>query len=269
MDDVITSKENEKVKYIKSLYKKKTRNEERKYIVEGIRFVEEALGFPELIEMIVYAPKLLVGTRGQSLLKTVADLAKNVLTVSDAVFKEMSDTANPQGILAVVKMPTDFAPVDDMWTGQPLLLLVDGVQDPGNLGSIVRSADAAGVNGLILLKGTVDLYNPKTLRSTMGSIFRVPVWQVEQTAELKQLLRSKGIKVFAATAAADTLIYEAQFKQPAAILMGSEAVGPRNFSVSDADVEVSIPMPGSTESLNVAVATGIILFEALRQRSGK
>ena len=264
--EIITSKDNSKIKYIRSLQQKKYREREKKYLVEGLRFAEEALGYPADIDTVVYTPALMEGRRGRDLVAKAAALGLTLVAVSDTVFKELSGTETPQGIMAVMKMDEKpFAP-DAIADEGGLLLVVDGVQDPGNLGTIVRTADAAGVKNIILLKGTVDIYNPKTLRSTMGSVFRVNCHIWNDSLELAALFRDKGIRLYVASAGGGKTIYEADYNGPVALVLGSEAAGPGAVLTEQADSVITIPMLGNAESLNVAVAAGIIIFEAVRQR---
>lgn len=265
--EIITSKENEKIKYIRALNKKSHRDLEQKYLIEGIRFVEEAMNFADDIEQIVYSAKVRENIKGENLLIRAESLNLPLTEVSDPVLKSVADTENPQGVLAIVKMPAKDQTMEEIINQEsPLLLIVDGVQDPGNLGTMVRTADAAGISGIITIKGTVDLYNPKTLRSTMGSVFRVPVFPWDEPAELVSLLKEKGINIFTTSARSEKTIYEADFKGPTAVIMGSEAFGAGAELHDSADEAITIPMLGKAESLNVSVATGVILFEAIRQR---
>jgi len=234
-------------------------------LVEGLRFVEEALSSGWPVELVAFAEKASGSPRGKSLLQTAAAASLPTVEVDGKLLAELADTKTPQGVVAVVRQKqTSFS--EFLTPGKvPLLLLADGVQDPGNLGAIIRTADAAGAGGVLLLKGTVDLYNPKTLRSTMGSVFHIPVIQGMEPEAAAELLAGAGIQLFAGQPRAVKTLYEVNMKEPCAFLLGSEGKGPGGRIAALAE-NVNIPMPGRAESLNVAAAGAVLLYEALRQR---
>lgn len=179
---------------------------------------------------------------------------------------ELADTESPQGVLAQVVMPSHS--LDDLLSTDrtPLLVIVDGIQDPGNLGTIVRTADAMAATGVVLLKGTVDLYNAKTLRSTMGSIFHLPVVTVDDLVYLLDLLAAKNIKLVVGEPRLGEPIQTLDLTQPVALVVGNEANGVSAQILNQADLRATIPMLGRAESLNAGVACSIMLYEAVRQR---
>lgn len=186
-------------------------------------------------------------------------------TVRGEVFQKMSDTQNPQGILCVMERPAYT--LEEMLSGDaPLLALLENLQDPGNLGTIVRTAEGAGVTGLILSSGTVDVYNPKTIRATMGSVFRVPFVYVQDLAGTVELLREKQVRVYAAHLAGTKYYDGFSYQQGSAFLIGNEGNGLSRELADKADVYLKIPMEGRVESLNAAVTASILLYEAHRQR---
>lgn len=260
---------NPKIKYLRKLLRRQFRQQEKRFIIEGVRFVEELLQSRWQIEELVYCPKLLENRRGAALLDQAGQRGISCWQISDSLFKELAETETPQGIMAQVRMPdyqlADLMPVDK----KPLLVLVDGVQDPGNLGTIIRSADAAACTGVVLLKGTVDLYNPKTLRSTMGSLFHLPVITVDDSAKTIVWLKKNGIRVVVGQPQDGELISQTDLTDPIALVVGNEADGPSELTISLADERVSIPMPGNAESLNAGVACAIMLYETVRQRMQK
>ncbi|MDD4169799.1 MAG: RNA methyltransferase [Desulfotomaculaceae bacterium] len=260
------SKQNPRVKLLRRLLARHFREKEEKFLAEGVRFVEEALKSSFLVEMLVYCPEYNRSSRGQALLATASSRKIPTLEVEKAFFRELAETQTPQGILAVVKWPRyDLA---GLRVSRPaLLVIVDGVLDPGNLGTIVRSADAAGAGGVILLKGTVDILNSKALRATMGSIFHLPVVQGCAVGEVKAFLKHYDIKAVAGVPRGGKPIFESELHVSCAIIAGSEARGPGEAVLAGAVERVCIPMPGQAESLNVAVSTAIMLYEAIRQRS--
>ena len=194
-------------------------------------------------------------------------LGKDVLeVVTDNVFMRMADTQTPQGIMAVVKMSdTDLKGIlSDKRS--PLLLLIENLQDPGNLGTIVRMAEGAGVTGIIMSSNTVDIYNPKTVRSTMGSLYRVPVIYVDDICEVADVCKSKGVTVYAAHLKGTDNYNKKDYTKPTAFMIGNEGNGLTDKLADKADEYVRIPMQGKVESLNAAVACTILTYEAVRQR---
>ncbi|SHE32671.1 TrmH family RNA methyltransferase [Desulforamulus putei] len=264
---MITSSQNPKIKYIRKLSQRTFRQKERKFLVEGIRLVEEALNSPWRTECFVYTSRGIQSHRGGCLLEAAVQKGAQIFQVPDSLMAELAATETPQGVLAVLWQP-DYTLADVLAPGQPpLVVMVDGVQDPGNLGTIIRSADAAGAGGVILLKGTVDLYNPKTLRSTMGSLFHLPVVTAEDVTGALDYLASAGITLVVGDPAGGQPVFHADLKGPVAFVVGNEGVGPRPAIYGYKHRKVTIPMPGRAESLNVAMATSIMLYEAVRQRT--
>lgn len=280
---MITSRQNPQVQYIKSLQQKKNRDRDKKFLIEGWRFVEEALtaGVPKAaklageggqtggspVEMVIFSASAQDDARQGYLTELAADRSIPVLYMADQVFKAIVETEQPQGVAALIRQ---WEPdIDDALRqcSNPLLLVVDGVRDPGNLGTVIRTADAAGAAAVVLMAGTADLFNGKTLRSTMGSIFHLPVQKDMMLSELTILLEAHGLPLIAADLAGREAVYNVPMTGPLAIAVGSEAAGISEELRQAAAQLVSIPMPGQAESLNVSVAAGILLFEAVRQRT--
>ncbi|MBR2766163.1 MAG: RNA methyltransferase [Blautia sp.] len=190
--------------------------------------------------------------------------------VTDPVFGRMTDTVTPQGILTVVRIP-DRLPEEILRQagGEPLYLILEAVQDPGNLGTILRTAEGAGVNGVFLTKGCVDVTSPKVIRSTMGSIYRVPVMIVEDVAEARRLLSPLGVKLAAAHLGGKKAYDEVSYLGGTAFLIGNEARGLSEEAAAAADLLIRIPMAGQVESLNAAVSAAVLMYEAARQRRRK
>ncbi len=185
--------------------------------------------------------------------------------VQDSVFKAVSDTVTPQGILCVAKWP-EYEPDLLLGTKQPLFLLLEDIQDPGNLGTIFRAAEGAGVTAVFMSRGTVDIYNPKTIRSTMGSIYRVPFLYVDDLSETVTHLKKKEVQVYAAHLQ-DSVDYDKRsYREGTAFLIGNEANGLSDAVCRSATGYVRIPMQGQLESLNAAVAASLLIYEAYRQR---
>ena len=252
-------------KYLKRLKKRRFRDKEKVFLVEGVRAVEEALASGWRVERVICCPPLLKGERARALVERAA--REGILTqAGEKEFMEVAGTVTPQGVLALVRQK-DFTLADIGSAPHPaLLVVVDGVQDPGNLGTIIRTADAAGAGGVLILKGAADAFNPKTTRATMGSIFHIPVVQGLAPGEVVEFLAGLRVKIVAGVPEGGVGLWECDFRGPCAVAVGSEASGLSADIMSGAAVTVTVPMPGRAESLNAAVSAAIILYEAVRQR---
>ena len=185
----------------------------------------------------------------------------NCIYVTEKVFSGITDVTNPQGILAVIGKNTDINEID---YNQNLFLVLDNIQDPGNMGTILRTADSINLKQIIVSKGTADCYNTKVVHSTMGAIFRVKVIECEDLKKVVKEMKKRKIKVYATDLQTDKSIYDVDYKK-SAIVIGNEANGVSKELLEIADEKIRIPMIGKTESLNAAVATGIILYEVVRK----
>ena len=185
--------------------------------------------------------------------------------MQDTVFRAASDTQTPQGVLCIVRR-REYELEELLQEDNPLLLLLENLQDPGNLGTILRTAEGAGVTGVILSKGSVDLYNPKTIRSTMGSVYRVPALYTEDLGEIAELLRDRGIRTFAAHLRGKHFYDQEDYRGGTAFFIGNEGAGLTEELSSKADTLIRIPMEGKVESLNAGVAASLLTYEAYRQR---
>lgn len=267
---LITSFRNPRVKYLRSLQVRKYREREGRYLIEGIRFVEEALDRGAPVDTLVYAPDLLVSDRARELVERVAPEQR--LALSADVFRSLSDRDQPQGVAAalrIVEPPLDALPlVHDL-----LVVVAYQLGDPGNLGSIVRTADAAGATGVIVVEPAVDLYDPQTVRATMGSLFALPIVRVGDQAALRawfERVRAAGLDLLVAgtSARGDRLYYEVDYRRPVVLLLGSEREGLGDDVRRAADVLVRLPMSGSATSINVSAAAAAMIYEVVRQRAG-
>ena len=277
--EIISSKDNKRIKYLRSLLEKgSARKKNRQFIVEGIKLVDEALVYGKVCEIILseslYEEIILGGLIKNALL---ADNGKNLIdyvnegnsttVVSDAVFKTVSETINPQGVVAVVAMPEYEILNEEFLTqtynkkGKIKLLILEDTADPGNLGTIMRTAEAAGVTGVIMGRGTVDIFNPKAVRSTMGSIFRLPFIYVEDVREAIRELKKYGISFYAAHLKGKQSYKDVKYSDKAGILIGNEARGLSPETAELADIYIIIPMQGKVESLNAAVAAALMMYE--------
>lgn len=267
----VTGKHSPRVKYLRRLAMRRFREQEGKFLVEGIRFVEEALKSDWPVELLAVSPGLQENRRGAALLEKARVGGIRVLELEDSLFGQLAETDSPQGIIALLRQRR--MTLADLWIhtrtpdGPALLVLLDGIQDPGNLGTIIRSADAAGVQGVLLLKGTADIYNPKSLRATMGSIFHLPVLQNLTVDEVFPFFKSHGIKTVAGDPRGQKAIYECDLTGPCVLVAGSEGAGAGGRVLEKVAELARIPMPGCAESFNVAVSLSIMLYEAVRQRA--
>ncbi len=258
---MITSSSNSKVKQVIQLKKKaKARAEAGVFLVEGFKMVEEAINFG-IQEVFVSESKEeeLLNQPG----KVLQTLSYEV--VSDKLFSQMSDTVTPQGILATVRMPK-YSMESIIARPKGHLVLLENLRDPGNLGTIIRSAEGAGATGVILSKESADIFNPKVIRSTMGSIFRVPFCYVEDFQGAMRKIKEHGITLYAAHLKG-TKQYECfDYTKACGFLIGNEANGLTEETAKIADCLIRIPMAGQVESLNAAMAASILMFEVARQR---
>lgn len=260
---MITSHDNKGVKeVIRLIQKAKARKEKGLFVIEGPKmFLEAPAGHIEK----VYASESFLGQMNDPCREKLAALAQLSETVSDDVFRKMSDTQTPQGILCVVRQYRyGLERLTD--TKKPLLLILEDIQDPGNLGTMFRAGEGAGVTGIIMSANTVDLYNPKTIRSTMGSVYRVPFLITQDMGGTIKALQAENIAVYAAHLQGAVNYNDCNFTGGCAFLIGNEANGLREETAKKADAAVRIPMAGKVESLNAAVAASVLLFEAARQR---
>lgn len=260
---MITSTSNAKVKRLSALKKKrKLRDSENVFLIEGIRMFREA---PENEILEIYASSSFMEKERLLVNKKAAACGVRTEILADSVFEYVSDTKTPQGVLCVLRQKkTKLLEISQ--NGNPLLLVLDNIQDPGNLGAVMRSAEAAGVTGVIMSGDCVDIYNPKTIRSTMGSVFRMPFVYVCDLAETIQELRKEGIRFFAAHLEGNKAYDEVCYCGKSAFLIGNEGNGLKKEIAQCADQYIKIPMCGQVESLNAAVASSVLLFEAARQR---
>lgn len=256
---MITSTANLQVKnLIKILNKPKARSEQGVFAVEGIKMFLE---IPRHRLVKIYVSEKFMAN--PELSKYVEGCSYEVM--NDEVFRHISDTVAPQGILAVVKQKTYFA--GDMFLDYKnnIFLILEDIQDPGNLGTIVRTAEGAGVSGIIMTKNTVDIYNPKVIRSTMGAIFRVPFAYSDDIEIDVKALKAKGTVIAAAHLGGKKNYYDEDFTGNTAFIIGNESKGISDKTISFADLLVKIPMQGKVESLNASVAASLLMYEAFRQ----
>jgi len=254
---MITSYENPLVKKVRSLQnKQKERKKEKLFVAEGLKMVEEAP--KELIEELIISESLLNKYNGNINLKSAT-------IVSEKVMKHISTSITPQGIIAIIKQNTRN--IEEInFKDNPLVIALENIQDPGNLGTIIRTAESSGARCILLSKGTVDLYNPKVIRATMGSIFRVPIVKNLDLINTVNYLKENDIKVYAAHLNTDKFYYDCNFANGTCFLIGNEGNGLTDKLSNLTDSKIKIPILGKAESLNASMAAGILMYESVRQR---
>lgn len=257
---MITSVNNQQMKNLSNLLKKsKERKKQGAFVVEGRKMVEEA---PRNFIQGIYMSQSYAKENSNAYMDVPCEI------VEDSVFRAVSDTLTPQGIMAVVKMPT--YQWDDIICGERThLLLLESIQDPGNLGTMIRTAEGAGITGVIMNKTTVDLYNPKTIRSTMGSIYRVPYLIVDDLKATIAKLQESGVTIYAAHLKGEHTYDRQDYTSACGFLIGNEGNGLSDDIADVADQYVKIPMEGSVESLNAAISASLFMYECNRQRRRK
>lgn len=255
---MITSTDNKRIKNVTALLEKaKARKEQDAFVIEGIKLFEEA---PEDSILEVFVSESYKGPRGK-LDKMPFEVVK------DEVFRKMTDTLTPQGILCVVKKR--HYSLSDILKSQknaPCFLVLETLQDPGNLGTIMRTAEGAGITAVVMSADTVDIYNPKTVRSTMGSIFRVPFVYTEDLEGSIKTLKNAGVQCYAAHLKGEKSCFQHDYTKPTAFFIGNEGNGLTDKTAALADTYIKIPMEGKLESLNAGVSAAILMYETKRQR---
>lgn len=266
---MITSTSNGQIKKIQQLLKKaKVRKEERLFAAEGMKMFREAPA--DRIEKIYLSASFAQKEDWKGILKEkgLEERAENLTEiVDDRIFKALSDTVTPQGVLCLIKTIDrnldELAPEDK----SPLLLVLEDLQDPGNLGTILRTGEGAGITGVILSKNSVDIYNPKVIRSTMGSVYRVPFYYTSSIQdEILPWMKKRKITGYAAHLQGKNSYDQENYTGGTAFFIGNEGNGLSRYLSEKADVWIRIPMEGQVESLNAAMASGILMYEAFRQR---
>jgi TrmH family RNA methyltransferase len=258
---MITSVHNPMLQAVRRLQAQaRQRREERVFVLEGVRLVEEAWQAGWMAKQVFFTGQL--DERGMAVVDGFADKGTLVEQVSDGVMSSICETETPQGLLAVMSQQTLPLP-----PSLDFLLILDGMRDPGNLGTILRSAAAAGVQGVLLAPHCVEAWSGKVLRAGMGAHFRLPIHALHWP-DIRGTIRgpTSGLKVFLADSAGGVAYTQADFRAPLALIVGGEAAGAGSEAQVLADDRVDIPMPGGSESLNAAIAAGILLFEVVRQR---
>lgn len=261
--EMISSSSNPKIKQVVLWQNKsKERKKEEVFLAEGLKMFEEA---PLSMVKEVYLTQRFLDKckQHQDILHKLNHSGYDIVT--EEIFQKIADTKTPQGILTVLKQPK-YEIEQLLCAENSMFLILEDIQDPGNLGTIVRTGEGAGISAIIMTGKTVDIYNPKVIRSTMGSIYRVPHIYIEETKEAILRVQEKSIKVYAAHLSGREFYEECFFTEGIAFLIGNEGNGLKEETVAFADSLLKIPMEGKLESLNASVAASILMYEAYRQR---
>ena len=259
---IITSKDNENIKNIKKLKERKYRDLNNEYIIEGIKIIKEAINEKANIKKIIGCEECLANNLLDD--KLLYEIAKyDCIYVTKKIFETITDLSNPQGILAIVEKNNKR----EINYKEDIIIVLDGIQDPGNLGTILRTIDSANLTQIIVSRDTVDAYNQKVVRSTMGAIFRINIVEVENLKETLKNIKKHKYKIMCTDLSANKNIYEADYNKKI-LVIGNEANGVTQEVLELADEKIIIPMLGKTESLNASVATSIIVYEYIRKKLG-
>jgi TrmH family RNA methyltransferase len=236
--------------------------------VEGMRLCEEALTSSLEIDAVVYSDHIARKPRAAKLITLLSERVNTSASVSEKLLESISYTKTPQGIVVLAaRPPADADNLTSRQPAKPLIVMLHETNNPVNVGAIVRTAEAAGATGIIATANTADPFSPKALRGAMGSAFRLPVWRGATFADVLKWCRARKIQIICADVSAGGVFSDVDWRKPSVLLVGRESTGLSAEELASVDLAVRIPMKGSAESLNVAVAAGVILFEAARQRA--
>lgn len=264
---LISSENNSIIKHIKSLQLKKQRVKHLQFTVEGVRIVEECLKHNGDIEYVVFSEELHQVQGGSDLLNKVSSKGHTIYQLPSQLFSKLATTESPQGIMAVVNMKNSsledikFEDDDNLF-----FVILDRIQDPGNMGTIIRTAESAKVDAIIITKGSVDPYNSKTLRATMGAIFHLPIVLCDSDEDWIEYLKEKNVKLIAADLDTDKTYIDIDYRKNIGIIIGNEANGIDSHILSKVDERVIIPILGKIESLNASIAAGIVIYKAAEEK---
>lgn len=261
----ITSRQNPRIKNLVHLQKSSERRKQGQFTVEGIKEIEKVVASGYQLHSVFYCPDIIFPSQVDDLFG--ANLPREVSEVSRDVYNRIAYREDSGGVVAQVS-PREHNLQDLKPGSNPLILVIEGVEKPGNIGAIYRTADAAGISAIILCDPATDLYNPNTIRASLGCVFTIPT-AICTSQEAIKWLKGNSIQIMASYLKAATPYHKADYKKPTAIVMGTEATGITNLWVSAADANIIIPMRGAADSMNVSTATAVLVFEACRQRDFK
>ncbi|MEE1008688.1 MAG: RNA methyltransferase [Agathobacter sp.] len=264
---MITSASNQQIKNLTALMKKsKERKKQGVFVVEGPKMCFEAPN--DWVKAVYVSESYISNPDNDKKIKEYLNKCNGNVTyevVVDSVFKNVSDTKTPQGIISLVKIP-QYELKDTLNKDKSMVLILESIQDPGNLGTMIRTGEGAGVTGVIMNNTTVDIFNPKTIRSTMGSIYRVPFYITNDLKESINVLKENGINLYAAHLKGEASYDEMDYRKASGFLIGNEGNGLSDEIANMADSYIKIPMEGKVESLNAAISATLLMYECNRQR---
>jgi RNA methyltransferase, TrmH family len=261
----ITSKDNTAVKHLRSLSEAKYRKKEKAFLIEGLKMVEEALRDNLGVKIVVAAPSL-IQHHGKGVLKLAESRGIDVLWISERLMDAVSESKTPQPVMAEVTMK-QHSEEGLLANEAGLIVIAHQLQDPGNLGTIIRTAEAVGASGLAITQNTVDPFNAKAIRASMGSILRLPVVLIGDISVFIKKCKQNGFQTVATVLTAEKTHCDVDLRKPTVILLGQEGAGLPQDLMAEIDLRIRIPMADTIDSLNVATAAAVILYETMRQRS--
>ncbi len=267
-DLYISSLKNEKVIHVVRLRDRRYRDQSQETIVEGYRELSHAIKSNYIPKSIFYCPSMFLGENEPMLLAKAKSNSTWVIETSPAVFKKMSYRDRPDGLIGVARAIKNKIIDFELNSVCPIFLVMESIEKPGNLGAMIRSADGVGVDGVIVCDKTTDINNPNVIRASTGVIYSIPVIEAANE-EVISFLKQQEISIVAAVPAAQKMYWEADYTKPVAIVVGSEQYGLSSHFLGEVDDSVSIPMLGNADSLNVANAAAIMLYEVVRQRQNQ
>lgn len=268
--EVISSTQNPKIKSALHLRDKRDRDRTKLFLIEGYRELQRARQAKWQVETLFYCPELFLGSNEAALMQEYASTGTKLIACTEKVFRHISYRDRPDGLLGIAQQrhqTLNNLDVHLAGKNSPLLIVAEAIEKPGNLGTILRSSDAVGADGLIVCDRCTDIHNPNVVRASVGTLFSVPVVEAKGD-EVFAWLKQKGIAILAATPSAEKEFTEVNMDRPIAIAVGTEQLGLSKQWMEGAEIQVRIPMKGIADSLNVAMATTLLLYEALRQRRG-
>ncbi len=260
----LSSLQNPRIKQVLALRERRERETTNTFLIEGYRELLRATDAGWSVETLFVCPELFLGSNEESLIKRLTSGGAKRINCTEAVFHKISYRDRPDGLLAIA--PQRHLKFDDLkYKKEPLFIVAEAIEKPGNLGTILRSADAVGADGVIVCDRCTDIFNPNVVRASVGTLFTIPVVEAEGKETL-QWLKQHGVTILAATPAAQAEFTQVDMRVPLAIAVGTEQLGLSKLWMEHASLQVRIPMMGVADSLNVAMATTLLMYEALRQR---
>lgn len=263
---IINSNENKNFKLCSQLAQKKYRDKLGLYLIEGPNLIEEAIKSDADIKLIVFNEKILID--GKTLQNAEIYQGAEVIGLSEKLFEKLAQTETSQGVIGVIKKSSETQEAIEkrVLAKSTNVVILDRLQDPGNIGTIIRTAEAVGYKGVVVLKGTADIYSPKVIRAAAGSVFRMPVLFYESPAQMMERLKKYDKKIVSTCFDTENNYYDIDLRKNIGLVIGNEGNGISSELIEGADIKIKIPMAGTVESLNAAVAAGIVMFEAIREQ---